>query len=80
MKPRQAFGVAVRVVGLIVALVGAYFLVCGLVLVVDPSYSSKLAPAWHYFVFGVLDFLAGYALIRGARQIVRVAFPDDSDD
>jgi hypothetical protein len=80
MKPRHAFGVAVRVVGLLVALFGAYFLVCSLVLIVDPSYSSKLAPAWHYLIFGVLYFLAGYVLIRSARRIVRIAYPDDLDD
>jgi hypothetical protein len=80
MKPRHAFGVAVRVVGLIVALIGAYFLVCGLVLVIDPEYSVKLAPAWHFFVFGVVDLLAGYCLIRGARRIVRFAYSDDLDD
>jgi uncharacterized membrane protein HdeD (DUF308 family) len=80
MKPKQAFGVAVRVVGLIVALIGAYFLVCGVVLIIDPEYSVKLAPAWHFFVFGVIDLLAGYCLIRGVRHIVRFAYPDDDLD
>jgi hypothetical protein len=80
MKPRHAFGVAVRVVGLIVGLVGVYFLVCGLVLIVNPGYSDKLAPAYHYFIFGVLDSLIGYILIRSARRLVRLAYPDDSDD
>jgi hypothetical protein len=80
MKPKHAFGVAVRVVGLLVALYGAYYLACGLILTVDPGYSDKLAPASHYFVFGVLDFLTGGILIRQARRLVGLAYPDDSDD
>src|ERR1039457_5576359 len=54
MKPRHIFGIAVRVVGLIIALVGTYFLVCGLVLIVDSGYSDKPAPVSHFFIFGVL--------------------------
>ena len=81
MKPRHAFGVAVRVVGLLTALVGVYFLVCGLVILVDPNYSSKVSPAWHYVLFGVIDFAIGLFLIRGVRHIVRFAYPkDDLDD
>ncbi len=80
MKPRHTFGVAVRVVGLVVALVGAYFLICGLVLTVDSGSSDKLAPLSHYFIFGVLESLIGYVLIRSARRLVRFAYPDDSDD
>jgi hypothetical protein len=80
MKPKQAFGVAVRVVGLIVTLVGAYFILCGSVLIIDPEYSAKLAPAWHYFQFGIADTAAGLLLIRGVRFIVRFAFPDKDSD
>jgi hypothetical protein len=80
MKPRHIFGIAVRVVGLIVALIGVYFLVCGLVLIIDSGYSDKLAPPSHYFIFGVLDSLIGYVLIRSAHRLVRLAYPDDSDD
>ena len=80
MKPKQAFGVGVRLVGLIVGLVGIYFLVCGLVLDIDPEYSSKLAPAWHYFLFGIVDLVLGLVLIRGVRGFVRFAYPDDDSD
>ena len=80
MKPRHAFGVAVRVVGLLTTLVGVYFLVCGLVILVDPNYSSKVSPAWHYVLFGVIDFAIGLFLIRGVRHIVRFAYPKDDLD
>ena len=80
MKPKQAFGVGVSLVGLLVALVGIYFLVCGFVIFVDPTYSAKVAPTWHYFLFGVVDLVIGLVLIRGVRGVVRFAYPDDDSD
>jgi uncharacterized membrane protein HdeD (DUF308 family) len=80
MKPKQAFGVGVRLVGLIVALVGIYFLVCGLVIFADPTYSTKVSPAWHYLLFGIVDLVIGLALIRGVQEVVRFAYPDDDSD
>lgn len=80
MKPRQAFGVAVRVIGLIVALIGAYFMACGLVLAIDPNTSVKLTPVLQFFIFGVVDLLAGYSLIRGADRVVRFAYSDDDSN
>ncbi len=80
MKPRQAFGVAVRILGLMIALLGGYFLVCGVVLVFDPEYGLKPAPAAHYFILGMVDLLAGYGLMRGARRLVRLAYPEDTDE
>ena len=71
---------AVRVLGLMIALFGGYFLVCGVVLVLDPEYGLKLAPAAHYFIFGIVEVLAGYGLIRGARRLVRLAYPEDTDE
>ena len=70
----------IRVIGLIIALIGAYFLVCGLVLLVDSGPSDKFVPVSHYFIFGVFESLIGYGLIRRAHRLVRIAYPDDSDD
>jgi len=80
MKPRHAFGVAVRVIGLILGLAGGYCFLCGLVVVIDPQYNVRRATAPHFFVFGILGLLGGNALIRGARRIVRFAYPDDDSD
>lgn len=80
MNPKHAFGVGVRLVGLIVALVGIYFLVCGLVILVDPNYSPKVSPAWHYLLFGVVDLVIGLVLIRGVRGVIRFSYPDDDSD
>ena len=80
MKPKDAFGLAVRIIGLIVALIGVYFLTCGLVIVVAPQYNSKVAPPWHYLLFGGIDLFGGLCLIRGVRCIVRFAYPDEDSD
>ena len=63
-----------------VALIGAYFLTCGLIIFIDPTYSSKPAPAWHYFLFGVIDLAGGLCVIRGVRCIVKFAYPDEGAD
>ena len=78
MNPKHAFGVGVRLVGLIVALVGIYFLVCGLVIFVDPNYSAKVAPASHYLLFGVVFLVMGLVLIRCVRAVIRFSYRDDT--
>ncbi len=69
--------VAVRLVGLIVALAGISLLVCGIVVLIGPTYSIKVVPAWSYFLFGIIDLLIGVFLIRGARRFVGFAYPND---
>jgi hypothetical protein len=59
MKTKEAFGVAVRVVGLIVAFLGAFFLVSGLGLLLARN-----------FLPGTLDLLVGFLLIRGVRHVI----------
>lgn len=80
MKPKDAFGVAVRVVGLSVGLVGVYFLTCALVIFVYPQYNPKVGPGWHFLLFGLIGLLGGLCLIRGVRYIVRFAYPGDDSD
>jgi hypothetical protein len=50
MKPKEAFGVAVRVVGLLIILVSVLYFVSAIIVFIDPTYRPNLAPAWHYFI------------------------------
>ncbi len=80
MKPQQAFGVAVRVIGLIVVLVSILYLVSALVVCIDPTFRPNLPPAWHYLLDGVVELLVGLYLLRGAALVIRFAFPDDESE
>jgi len=80
MKPKHAFGVAVRVVGLIIILVSVLYFVSAIIVFIDPTYRPNLAPAWHYFVDAVVELLIGLYLLRGGAHIVRFAFPDDDSE
>jgi uncharacterized membrane protein HdeD (DUF308 family) len=80
MKPRQAFGVAVRVLGLIIILVSVLYFVSAFIVCFDPTYRPNLSPAWHYFIDAVVELLIGLYLLRGAPHIVRYAFRDEDLD
>lgn len=75
MRPRESFGVGVRIVGLIVVLVSILYFVSGVVVLIDPKFQPKVSPAWHYFVDAVVELAVGLYLLRGATQIVRFAYP-----
>jgi hypothetical protein len=80
VKPRQAFGVTVRIIGLIVVLVAILYFISGFILLVDPNFRPNVSPAWHYFVDGVVAIVIGLYLLRGAPHIVRFAYPDEDSD
>jgi len=85
MKPEQAFGLAVKVIGLIFISTGLVFLICGLVNTIAPVYrdffyDSRFAQNWQYFLYGFILGLLGYLIIRCARHIVRFAYPKDDQD
>ena len=83
MKPRDIFGVAVRIVGLIAILVGLYYLVTGafLLFAADGRFSTFGAIIWLVPAGGIALCLVGIYLLRGAAAVIRFAYPhDDSDD
>jgi membrane protein YdbS with pleckstrin-like domain len=79
MKPKQAFGLAVRIAGLIVALIGAFLLTVGLVNTAEVIFFHGY-PRWQSLVFGAVFLLLGYLIIRCARHIVRFAYLDEDSD
>lgn len=73
MKPKQAFGLSVRIVGLLLIIFGLVYFLSGIVLVFDPNFKPNLAPAWHYFLDGVVSILISLYLLRGAPHIINFA-------
>ena len=64
MKTKEAFGVAVRLIGLVVGLFGAFLLVSGLIILITPQHIQKAG--------GAIDFLVGFLLLRSVRDVVSV--------
>ena len=80
MKPKEGFGIAVRIIGLILLILGAVYIASGFLLLFDPKFKPNVAPAWHYFLDGIIGVLISLYLLRGATHIVRFAYlKEDSE-
>jgi hypothetical protein len=80
MKPPQAFGVAVRVVGLLGWLVAFFYLVSTLVVIVAPDYRAGVRPWWQYALAALIFFLLGWFLLRRADRVVAFAYRISNSD
>jgi hypothetical protein len=80
MKPSQAFGVVVRVVGLLACLVSLFYVVSVIVVLVDPHYRPSLSPSWHYLIAGAIWLFIGWLLLRKADRVVAFAYRHRNSD
>jgi hypothetical protein len=80
MKPKQAFGIAVRIIGLILLIIALLYIASGFVVLFDPQFKPNLSPAWHYFLDGIVGVLISLYLLRGASHIVRFAYPEEDSE
>jgi hypothetical protein len=79
MKPAQAFGVSVRIIGLLGCFAAILYLMSGVMLSFGPTCRVQSGyPAWQYFVVGTFVLVISIYFLRGARMIMRFAYPDDS--
>ena len=74
MKPSQAFGVVVRVLGLLAWLATVAYVGSLLAVLIFPCCSPSAAPWSHYLVAAVIWFLVGWFLLRRADRIVAFAY------
>jgi len=75
MNPAQAFGVAVRVTGLIVCAASLLYFISAVIVVLDPTYRPNLSPPWHYVLSGAVSMAVGWFLLRRADSVVALAYP-----
>lgn len=89
MKPKQAFGLIVRVLGLMFILTGLVFLLCSLVWLIAPNYPNlemrydinpQTTQNWQFVLFGIGLALLGYVILRCARPITRLGYKTDDPD
>lgn len=84
MKASELFGVAVRVIGLLVLLYGLYDIWGGFdnffenLLPSNQGSDSSSSSVLSYFVFGVPEFILGALMFFLADWIVRLAYRDHS--
>ena len=74
MKPKEAFGVAVRIVGLLVTLASLAYLISAAILAINPHYRPDAHPAIEYLISGLVLLVCGLYLLGGASHIVRFAY------
>jgi len=90
MKPRDSFGVVVRVFGLLSFLIGLFWVCLKSLFLLEATYSSGSAddsfmlmrfyygrghPVFGFF-YAAIFLLVGYLLMRGANCIVKWLYPD----
>jgi len=74
MKAAQAFGVAVRIVGLLLCLAALFYIASGVLVWLLPNYRPNLSPPWHYLISGLFLLLVGWFFLRRADHIVSIAY------
>jgi hypothetical protein len=80
MKPRDAFGVGVRIIGLIISLVGAFYFLWGLGKLVSlPPGAGGTPEASGFIPLGLFELIFGLCLIIFAPFVVWFAYLFDQD-
>ena len=74
MKPSQAFGVAVRVFGLLAWVASSFYFLSAVIVFLSPNFRAGAAPWWHYLISTSIYFVAGLLLLRKADAIVGFAY------
>jgi uncharacterized membrane protein YqjE len=75
MNPKDCFGVAVRIMGLLIIIVALLYLISAVIVLINPKYRPGAAPISHYLLPGLLGLVFGLYLLRVAPHIVRFAYP-----
>ena len=80
MKPSQAFGVAVRIFGLVGWVAAFFYFLSTVVVLIAPDYRAGVRPWWQYLVSAAVLFLVGWFLLRRADWIAGFAYRSSSSD
>jgi drug/metabolite transporter (DMT)-like permease len=80
MKPSQAFGVAVRVFGLVGWIAAFFYFLSAVIVLIAPNYRPDIHPWWQYLVTAVVLFAIGWFLFRRANSIAAFAYRSSDSD
>jgi hypothetical protein len=84
MQGKVAFGVVVRTIGLLLLFVAILYLIDGMSLLLIPDifrnfHPIAVAPPYSYLASGLFSLIVGVYLLRGAKRLVRFAYPENSN-
>ena len=76
MRPEEMFALALRVIGVLVLVYGTDYLLSALLFKLGYFNYPESSPGY-YLIAGLSYVFAGAYLIRGARGLVRFAYPEE---
>lgn len=79
MRVEEWFGLAVRVIGVLILLYGAGYLMDSLLFSLGYFNFPESSPAY-YVVAGISYCVVGVCLMRGASQLIRFAYPSEEEE
>jgi len=79
MSPRESFGVAIRIIGLIISIIALLYFLSAVLIILVPNYKPHTSPAWHYLLSGGVGLALGLYLLRGASHVMRFAYPQEKE-
>lgn len=79
MKARDVFGIVIRSIGIVILILGVWYLAFGVAQACGVPQDTPGEMA-NYFVSGLPSCLLAVVFLRCARQIVRFSYPGDRED
>lgn len=79
MSPKDAFGVAVRAVGLLLCAGGLMYFGSGILLLLAPETPHRVAPG-ATIAYAMVCEAIGLGLMRCAEAVARFSYPDSQDN
>jgi len=84
MKPRDSFGVVVRVMGLLSFLIGLFWVCFKTLMLLEYRgsdgyglFSSERSLSYFSYCYAAIFMLVGYVLMRAANRIVKWLYPGE---
>ena len=78
MKPKDIFGIIVRVIGLVLLIYAIWFLIYGFATIMGYS-EVNVGYKVSYFISGTTFLLLSLYLLRGAPLLVKYSYPEKAN-
>ena len=79
MSPKEIFGLVIRVLGLLLSILGVWYLISTVSALVSPE-TPGTNPFHEYLIWALIFLAAGLYFLRGAPHIIRFSYPEPRPD